>query len=74
MKILLNLGVTATHGYGVETNSSYTNARERVGCDVVVIVGSRLSNDSVYCARELDAPDIDDALPFRREISELAVD
>ena len=98
---------------GVETNCSYTDARERTGCDAVVIVASRLANDGVYhdlmareadwadagirsvkligdaCApapiawatyaghryaRELDMPDIGDALPFRREVTALAED
>jgi dimethylamine/trimethylamine dehydrogenase len=113
VKIVLNRGVAAIHADGVETNCSYTDARDRTGCDAVVVVASRLSNDSVYdalmareaewaaagirsvkligdasapgpiawatyaghrYARELDMPDIGDALPFRREVTELAVD
>jgi dimethylamine/trimethylamine dehydrogenase len=111
--IVLNRGVAVIHSDGVETNCSYTDARDRLECDAVVIVGSRLSNDAVYhgllaretewtaagirsiqvigdasapgpiawatyaghrYARELDTPDIGDALPFRREISSLAAD
>jgi dimethylamine/trimethylamine dehydrogenase len=113
VKIVLNRGVAAIHADGVETNCSYTDARDRTGCDAVVVVASRLSNDSVYdalmareaewaaagirsvkligdasapgpiawatyaghrYARELDMPDIGDALPFRREVTELAED
>ncbi len=113
VKIVLNRGVTAVRSSEVETNCSYTNQRERTGCDAVVIVASRTSDDAVYLelrareadwadagirsvqvigdacapgpiawatyaghryARELDMPDIGDALPFRREITELAAD
>lgn len=113
VKIVLNRGIAAIHADGVETNCSYTDAREPTGCDAVVIVASRLANDGVYndliareaawsdagirsvkligdaCApapiawatlaghryaRELDLPDIGDALPFRREVTALAED
>ena len=84
-----------------------------IGCDAVVLVTSKLENNSVYndlkvreaewadsgiktvkligdanapgpiawatyaghrYARELDGDDIGDALPFRREVTELAID
>ena len=48
VKIVLNRGVAAIHADGVETNCSYTDARDRTGCDAVVIVASRLSNDAVF--------------------------
>jgi len=47
VKFVLNRGVAVIHGDAVETNCSYTDARERIECDAVVIVASRLSNDSV---------------------------
>jgi dimethylamine/trimethylamine dehydrogenase len=50
VKIVLNRGVTAIHADGVETNCSYTDARERIECDAVVVVASRLSDDSLYGA------------------------
>ena len=113
VKIVLNRGVAAIDAGGVETNCSYTGARDRTECDAVVIVASRRSNDSIYnallaresewmdagirsikligdasapgpiawatyaghrYARELDLPEIGDALSFRREVAELAVD
>ena len=113
VEIVLNRGVTAIHADGVETNCSYTDARDRSECDAVVIVASRIANDKIYqsllvradewadagirsvkligdaaapgpiawatyaghrYARELDMPDIGDALPFRREVTELAAD
>jgi len=111
VKIVLNRGVAAIHAGEVETNCSYTDARERTECDAVVIVGSRLSEDGLFrdlqarkgdwadagifsvkvigdanapgpiawathaghrYAREVDAPDLGDALPFRREVTRLA--
>ncbi len=111
VKIVLNRGVAGIHAEEVETNCSYTDARDRTGCDAVVVVASRLANDSLYhalmgreaewaaagirsvkligdasapgpiawatyaghrYARELDMPDIGDALPFRREVTALA--
>jgi dimethylamine/trimethylamine dehydrogenase len=111
VKIVLNRGVTAVRADGVETNCTYTDAREVLGCDAVVIVGSRISRDTIHrdlqarradwadagirsvkvigdaCApgpiawatfaghryaQELDAPEIGDALPFRREVTALA--
>jgi dimethylamine/trimethylamine dehydrogenase len=113
VKIVLNRGVAAIHADGVETNCTYTDARERTECDAVVVVASRLSSDSVYdallareaewttagirsvkligdaaapgpiawatyaghrYARELDMPEVGDALQFRREVTELAAD
>jgi dimethylamine/trimethylamine dehydrogenase len=113
VKIVLNRGVAAIYADRVETNCSYTDARDRLECDAVVIVASRHSNDFIYgalleretewmdagirtvkligdaaapgpiawatyaghrYARELDLPEIGDALSFRREVAELAVD
>jgi dimethylamine/trimethylamine dehydrogenase len=113
VKIVLNRGVSAVLTDGVETNCAYTDAREKTGCDAVVIVASRRANDAVHqalmaraaewsdagiksvkligdanapgpiawatyaghrYARELDMPDIGDALPFRREVTALASD
>ena len=108
--IRLNRGVTAIRAGEVETNCSYTGRRSMIGCDAVVMVASRLSEDALYndlrarqadwadagiksvkiigdaaapapiawatyaghrYARELDTPDIGDALPFRREVTQL---
>ncbi|KIN64817.1 Trimethylamine dehydrogenase [Sulfitobacter noctilucicola] len=113
VQIELNRGVTAIANDHVETNCMFTDQRRAVECDAVVMVSSRLENNSVYqdlkareaewadagiksvrligdanapgpiawatyaghrYARELDGEDIGDALPFRREITELAVD
>lgn len=109
--ITLNTGIAALHAQGVETECVYTGATMRLGCDAVVMVASRVSDDALYhdlmarqddwadagirsvkvigdaCApgpiawatyaghryaRELDQPDIGDALPFRREVTQLA--
>lgn len=111
VKITLNTGIAALHAEGVETECVYTGATARLGCDAVVMVASRISDDALYhdllarqgdwadagirsvkvigdaCApgpiawatyaghryaRELDQPDIGDALPFRREVTQLA--
>jgi dimethylamine/trimethylamine dehydrogenase len=111
VQILLNTGLAALHADGVETSCSYTDARARIVCDAVVMVGARRSDDALYhalmarsaefadagirsvkligdaaapapiawatfaghrYARELDEPDIGDALPFRRDITALA--
>lgn len=111
VKITLNTGIAALHAGGVETECVYTGATARLGCDAVVMVASRISDDALYhdllarqgdwadagirsvkvigdaCApgpiawatyaghryaRELDQPDIGDALPFRREVTQLA--
>ncbi len=108
--IVLNRGIAAIHGDGVETNCTYTDARGRLACAAVVLVASRVSQDALYhelvsrqeswkdagiksvkligdaaapgpiawatyaghrYARELDEPDIGDALPFRREVTAL---
>ncbi len=113
VKITLNTGLAAIHTGGIETNCSYTDARGQIGCDGLVMVASRVSNDALYhglvarqadwadagirsvkvigdagapgpiawatyaghrYARELDMPDIGDALPFRREVTALAED
>ena len=113
VKITLNTGLAAIHTGGIETNCSYTDTRGQIGCDGLVMVASRVSNDALYhglvarqadwadagirgvkvigdagapgpiawatyaghrYARELDMPDIGDALPFRREVTALAED
>lgn len=110
VKIVLNTGVTALTAAGVETACIYTGAAGEIGCDAVVMVASRVSDDQLYrdllarqqewadagilsvkvigdaCApgpiawatyaghryaRELDMPDLGDALPFRREVTGL---
>ncbi len=111
--IELNRGVTAVGKDHVETNCTFTDQRRLLECDGVLLVSSRIENNSVYnalkqreadwadagirsvkligdanapgpiawatyaghrYARELDGEDIGDALPFRREITELAAD
>jgi len=107
VKITLNTGIAALHAGGVETECVYTGATARLGCDAVVMVASRISDDALYqelIARQGDwadagirsvkvigdacAPgpiawatyaghryareDIGDALPFRREVTQLA--
>ena len=113
VKIELNRGVTAVGKDHVETNCIFTDQRRLLECDGVLLVSSRIENNSVYnalkqreadwadagirsvnligdanapgpiawatyaghrYARELDGEDIGDALPFRREITELAAD
>ena len=113
VKIVLNRGVTAIHTNEVETNCSYTDRRDRTGCDAVVMVTSRLSDARLHTdlvarkadwadagilsvgligdanapgpiawatfaghryARELDQPEIGDALPFRREVTGLSAE
>jgi dimethylamine/trimethylamine dehydrogenase len=108
--IELNRGVTGIGADHVETNCTFTDTRRPIACDAVVMVSSRLENNSVYLdlkarqtewadagiktvkiigdaqapgpiawatyaghryARELDCEDIGDALPFRREITQL---
>ena len=110
VEIRLNTGVTAVKPSSVETNCTYTDRRDEIPCDAVVLVTSRISDDGLYraltarqaewpdrgirsvrligdaaapapiawatfaghrYARELDMPDIDDALPFRREVTAL---
>ncbi len=113
VKIILNTGLAAIHADRVETNCVFTDSRNNIPCDSVVLVSSRISNDAVYhdlmsrkaewnevgiksvkligdatapgpiawatyaghrYARELDEPDIGDALSFRREVAALAND
>ena len=113
VKIELNRGVTAVGKDHVETNCIFTDQRRLLESDGVLLVSSRIENNSVYnalkqreadwadagirsvkligdanapgpiawatyaghrYARELDGEDIGDALPFRREITELAAD
>ncbi|WP_112312632.1 oxidoreductase [Pseudogemmobacter bohemicus] len=108
--IRLNTGMTAVRGASVEVNCTYTDRRQQIEADAVVMVASRLGDDALYndlvareadwadagirsvkligdaaapapiawatyaghrYARELDMPDIGDALPFRREVTEL---
>ncbi len=111
--IELNRGVMSIGKDHVETNCMFTDQRRAIECDGVLLVSSKLENNSVYndlkareaewadagiksvkligdanapgpiawatyaghrYARELDGEDIGDALPFRREITALAVD
>ena len=111
--IKLNSGLAAIGKGYAELTCTYTDTRDQLACDAVVLVTSRVSSDSLYhdlkarqqdwqdagiksvrvigdaCApgpiawavyaghryaRELDMPDIGDALPFRREITALAKD
>ena len=108
--IRLNTGVTAVSPGAVAVNCSYTDRREMLECDAVVLVASRLADDALYhdimarqsqwqdhglrsvrligdaaapapiawatfaghrYARELDEPELGDALPFRREVTAL---
>ena len=108
--IRLNTGLAAVKAGRVETNCAFTDRRDRIEADAVVMVASRVSEDRLWrdlkareaewadaglrsvrvigdaeapgpiawatyaghrYARELDAPDIGDALPFRREVAAL---
>jgi dimethylamine/trimethylamine dehydrogenase len=110
VKIQLNTGLAAIHADHVETNCSYTDSRQQIPCDAVVMVTSRQSDAALFhtlqarqsdwanagilsvkligdaaapapiawatfaghrYARDLDAPDLGDALPFRREVTAL---
>ena len=60
VKIVLNTGVVRLRGDGVETNCVYTDQRGTFGCDAVVMVASRQSNDTIYhalLARQTDWAD-----------------
>lgn len=109
--IVLNTSLAEVTAEGVVTECVYTGARAVRGAEAVVLVTSRLSEDTLYqelkareadwaaagiasvtligdaaapgpiawatyaghrYARELDTPDIGDALPFRREVTALA--
>ncbi len=113
VRIVLNRGVTEIAKGYVTSNCVYTDALEQYACDVVVMVTSKLENNTLFTelaarqdewadagiksvkligdanapgpiawatyaghryARELDGEEIGDALPFRREIAELAAD
>ncbi len=50
VEIVLNRGVTAILRDRVETNCSYTDRRALTGCDAVVIVASRQSDDALFHA------------------------
>lgn len=111
--IELNRGVVSIGKDHVETNCMFTDISRPIACNAVLLVSSKVENNSVYnalkarqadwadagiktvkligdanapgpiawatyaghrYARELDTADIGDALPFRREITALAVD
>ena len=111
VQIVLNRGVVEVGGDYVVSDCCFTGATQNFACDAVVMVASRLENNSLYLdlksresewqdagiktvkiigdanapgpiawatyaghryARELDCEDLGDALPFRREITELA--
>lgn len=113
VNIVLNRGVAQIDAGHVVSDCIYTGMTQDFECDAVVVVASKLENNSVYnalktreaewadagiksvkligdanapgpiawatyaghrYARELDGEDIGDALPFRREITELALD
>lgn len=113
VEIVLNQGISEIYPDHVISNCVYTDRTWKIEADAVVMVASRLENNSVFndlkareaewadagiksvkligdanapgpiawatyaghrYARELDGNDIGDALPFRREITELAVD
>jgi dimethylamine/trimethylamine dehydrogenase len=108
--IVLNRGIVEIHPDHITSNCVYTGHTTRYECDAVVMVTSRLENNTLYndlrlrehewkdngirsvqiigdanapgpiawatyaghrYARELDTVDIGDALPFRREITEI---
>lgn len=46
--IVLNRDVAAIHPDRVETNCTDTDRRDSTGCDAVVVVAARVSNDGVY--------------------------
>lgn len=50
VKIVLNRGLVAIHSGSVETNCSYTDAREVLPCSAAVLVTSRSGIDNVYTA------------------------
>jgi dimethylamine/trimethylamine dehydrogenase len=113
VQIVLNRGITEIAADHVHSNCVYTGQIQTYKADAVVLVTSRIGQDSLYhallaqqgnwgdaglrsvkligdanapgpiawatyaghrYARELDMPDIGDALPFRREITALADD
>jgi dimethylamine/trimethylamine dehydrogenase len=57
VRIVLNTGVAAILNDGVETCCTYTDARGHVGCEAVVLVTSRRSEDALY--QELEAREAD---------------
>lgn len=108
--LVLNRGIASIEADHVVSDCVYTGQTRSIPADAVLMVGSRLANDSVWLelqsrehewrdagvqsikvigdaeapgpiawatyaghryARELDMPDLGDALPFRREITEL---
>ena len=77
VKIMHNAGMVALHADRVETNCTYTDARSFVGCDAVVMVTSRTSDEALFHALKAgeggcrDPLGQGDALPFRREVTML---
>ena len=61
VRIVLNTGVPAIRADGVETNDTYTDARGHIGCDAVVVVASRRSEDALYHDLRARAADWADA-------------
>ncbi|MBI1217338.1 MAG: NAD(P)-binding protein [Rhodobacteraceae bacterium] len=61
VKIVLNTGVAAIHAGGVEAACTYTDTRGQIGCDAVVAVTSRASEDALYHALRARAADWADA-------------
>jgi dimethylamine/trimethylamine dehydrogenase len=61
VNIILNRGVAAIHADGVETNCSYTDNRERIECNAVVVVASRCSLDAIYQSLKARKEDWTDA-------------
>jgi len=61
VEIVLNRGVTAILRDGVETNCSYTDRRVLTGCDAVVMVASRQSDDALFHALQARQADWADA-------------
>lgn len=61
VRIVLNTGVSALLADGVETSCSYTDARGQIGCDAVVMVASRASDDALYHGLKARAGDWADA-------------
>ncbi len=61
VRIVLNTGVAAIRADGVETNDTYTDARGHIGCDAVVVVASRRSEDALYHDLRARAADWADA-------------
>ena len=50
VQIVLNRGLAAIAADGVQTNCTYTDARDHLGCDALVMVGSRRADDGLFHA------------------------